>query len=80
MHLAYPWRSPIKSGLHTQCMADHGFRSTSICYLQKTEHFGYKKYGISYQEINIFVSRSVATRVGCKEEKEVTAAVKLVTT
>jgi hypothetical protein len=42
-------------------------------YLQKTEHFGYKKYGISYQEINIFVSRSVATRVGCKEEKEVTA-------
>ena len=40
-------------------------------YLQKTEHFGYKKYGISYQEINIFVSRSVATRVGCKEEKEV---------
>lgn len=41
--------------------------------LWNSEHFGYKKYGISYQEINIFVSRSVATRVGCKEEKEVTA-------
>jgi len=38
-----------------------------------SEHFGQKKCGLSYQEINIFVSRSVATRVGCKEEKEVTA-------
>jgi hypothetical protein len=42
-------------------------------YSPKAEHFGQKKYGISYQGINIFVSRSVATRVGCKEEKEVTA-------
>ena len=61
------------TALHKQCMVNLVFGRPLFFYLQKTEHFGYKKYGISYQEINIFMSRSVATRVGCKEEKEVTA-------